>query len=95
MENALHIPKTLGDIFGMALFAILLGITRTWYEKHGRNIINFLLCSMIGATVCYLVIGLSGNMVLFFMGCVLTGCFIEKVHPCLKGLGRVRYICDD
>lgn len=81
MENALHIPKTLGDIFGMALFAILLGLTRTWYAKHGRNIMNFLLCSMIGATVCYLVIGLSGNMILSFMGCVLTGCFTSMLWP--------------
>jgi MFS family permease len=81
MENALHIPKTLGDIFGMALFAILLGLTRTWYAKHGRNIMNFLLCSMIGATVCYLVIGLSGNMILSFMGCVLTGCLTSMLWP--------------
>ena len=81
MENALHIPKTLGDIFGMALFAILLGLTRTWYAKHGRNIMNFLLVSMVGATVCYLVIGLSGNMVLSFMGCVLTGCFTSMLWP--------------
>jgi MFS family permease len=81
MENALHIPKTLGDIFGMALFAILLGLTRTWYAKRGRNIMNFLLVSMIGATVCYLVIGLSGNMVLSFMGCVLTGCFTSMLWP--------------
>ena len=81
MENALHIPKTLGDIFGMALFAILLGLTRTWYAKHGRNIMNFLLVSMVGATVCYLVIGLSGNMVLSFMGCVLTGCLTSMLWP--------------
>ena len=81
MENALHIPKTFGDIFGMALFATLLGLTRTWYAKHGRNIINFLLCSMIGAAICYLVIGLSGNMVLSFMGCVLTGCFTSMLWP--------------
>lgn len=81
MENALHIPKTLGDIFGMALFAILLGLTRTWYANHGRNIMNFLLWSMIGATVCYLVIGLSSNMLLSFMGCVLTGCFTSMLWP--------------
>jgi MFS family permease len=81
MENALHIPKTLGDIFGMALFAILLGLTRTWYAKYGRNIINFLLWSMIGATICYLVIGLSGNMVLSFIGCVMTGCFTSMLWP--------------
>ena len=80
-ENALHISKTLGDIFGMALFAILLGSVRTWYAKHGRNITNFLLLSMCGAAVCYLVVGLSGNVIISFIACVLTGCFTSMLWP--------------
>lgn len=55
MENALHVPKSLGDIFGMALFAILLGTGRTLYARYGRNISNVLLGGMAGAAVCYLV----------------------------------------
>lgn len=81
MESALHISKTLGDIFGTALFAILLGLTRTWYAKYGRNIENFLLGSMIGATICYLCIGLSGNVIISFVACVLTGCFTSMLWP--------------
>ena len=38
MENALHISKVVGDILGMALFAIFLGIGRTMYAKYGKNI---------------------------------------------------------
>ncbi len=81
MENALLIPKTVGDIFGMALFAILLGLTRTWYAKRGRDITNFLLGSMIGATVCYLTAGLCGNVIISFIACVLTGCFTSMLWP--------------
>lgn len=81
MENALHIPKTLGDIFGMALFAILLGVTRMWYAKYGRNISNFLLGSMIGAVICYLVVGLSGNVIFSFIACILTGCCTSMLWP--------------
>lgn len=81
MENALHISKTLGDIFGMALFALLLGLTRTWYAKYGRNISRFLLCSMIGAAVCYVLVGLSGNMIVSFIACVLTGCCTSMLWP--------------
>jgi len=81
MENALHISKTLGDILGMALFAVLLGCVRTWYAKYGRNISRFLLISMIGAAACYLIIGLSGNTVLSFVACVLTGCFTSMLWP--------------
>lgn len=81
MENALHIAKTLGDIFGMALFAFLLGSTRTLYAKYGRNISKFLLYSMIGATACYLIIGFSGNVMISFLACVLTGCFTSMLWP--------------
>ena len=81
MENALHISKPLGDIFGMALFAVLLGVVRTWYAKYGRNISKVLLLSMIGATACYLVAGLSQSVIFSFLACVLTGCCTSMLWP--------------
>ncbi len=81
MEKALHISKTWGDIFGMAVFALLLGLTRTLYAKYGRNISKFLLCSMIGAAACYLVIGFSNHVTLSFFACILTGCFTSMLWP--------------
>ena len=81
MENALNIPKSYGDIFGMALFAILLGLGRTLYAKYGKNITNALLISMAGSVVCYLTAGLSGNVILSFIACVLTGCCTSMLWP--------------
>lgn len=81
MENALHISKTLGDIFGMALFAILLGSARTFHAKYGHNIFKVLIGSMIGATVCYIIVGLSGSIMISFLACVLTGCFASMLWP--------------
>ena len=81
MENALHISKTLGDIFGMALFAILLGSARTFHAKYGHNIFKVLVGSMIGATVCYIIVGFSGNVMISFIACVLTGCFVSMLWP--------------
>jgi len=81
MENALHIPKTIGDIFGMALFAVLLGLVRTGYAKYGKNITTFLLCSMTGAAICYLVIGLCNNVAVSFVACIMTGCFTSMLWP--------------
>ena len=43
MEAQLHIDKAIGDILGMAMFAILLGITRICYAKWGKNICKMLL----------------------------------------------------
>lgn len=81
MENALHIPKTTGDILGMACFAIFLGIGRTLYAKYGKNISAVLLCGMAGAAVCYIIAGLSGNPVISVPACVLTGFCTSMLWP--------------
>ena len=81
MENALNIDKAFGDILGMAMFAILLGITRITYAKYGKNISKFLLVSMICASVCYLTVSFSNNTILSFVCCVLTGIFTAMLWP--------------
>ena len=81
MENALHIDKVFGDILGMAMFAILLGIARISYAKYGKNIGRVLLFGMFGAAVCYLLIGFSANTGIAFVACILTGLFTSMLWP--------------
>ena len=81
MEKALYIDKTLGDILGMALFAILLGIARLSYAKFGKNITPILLLGMFGAVVCYLTAGLADHTLLAFGACILTGLFTAMLWP--------------
>ncbi len=81
MEKALYIDKTLGDIFGVALFAVLLGTARIGYAKFGRRIYPVLLVGMMGATVCYLTAGLSNSVILAFLACILTGFFTAMLWP--------------
>lgn len=81
MENALQIPKAVGDVLGMALFAVLLAFTRTAYAKYGRNISAVLLYSMIGATFCYLVAGLCPYPAVSMIACVLTGICTSMLWP--------------
>lgn len=81
VEKALQIPKVLGDILGFAAFAILLALARTWYAKYGKNIFKVLLLSMAGATVCYLVVGLSPIPVISMIACVLTGLCTAMLWP--------------
>lgn len=81
METQLHIDKAIGDIFGMAMFAGLLGITRVCYAKWGKNICAILLVGMIGAAICYLVVGFSTHIVPAFIACVLTGIFTSMLWP--------------
>ena len=81
MESALQIPKAVGDVVGMAVFAVLLGLGRVLYSKYGKNISNVLLAGMAGSVVCYLIAGLSSNVVLSFLACILTGMCTSMLWP--------------
>ncbi len=80
-ENALGIPKIYGDIFGMALFALTLGIGRTLYSKKGKNIYRVLLMGMGGAAICYIAASLLQNPVAGLVACVLTGFCTSMLWP--------------
>ena len=81
MENALLIPKAVGDILGLAVFALLLALTRVLYAKYSPDISKTLLAGMIGAAVCYLVAGLSPSTILAFIACIFMGIFTSMLWP--------------
>ena len=81
METALHLPKMVGDILGMAAFAMLLVLARTLYAKYGKNITAVLLYSMIGAVLCYLIAALSPFVVVSMIACVLCGFVTSMLWP--------------
>ncbi|MBR3753860.1 MAG: MFS transporter [Clostridia bacterium] len=81
MENALHIDKAVGDILGMAAFAILLGVARITYAKFGKNIMRVLFVGMLCAFICYMIIGLSSSVVFAFIACILTGFCTAMLWP--------------
>ena len=81
IETALHIDKALGDILGLTLFAILLGLGRTLYAKYGKNIFAILFGGMAGSVVCYLVAGLSPIPVISMIACILTGLCTSLLWP--------------
>ncbi len=81
MEAALNIDKALGDILGMAMFAILLGIARIAYSRYGKHILRVLFIGMAGASVCYLTAGLTRSAAAALAACVLTGLFTSMLWP--------------
>ena len=81
LEKALGIPKIWGDIFGVALFAAMLGLGRTLYSKIGRNIEKVLLWCAVSATVCYGVSALSPISVVGLIACALTGFCTSMMWP--------------
>lgn len=81
MENALSIPKTYCDIFGLALFATCLALTRTAYSKWGKSIEKTMLVSMTGAVVCYLVAGLASHPLVGAVAAVACGFSTAMLWP--------------
>lgn len=81
LEVVIGLPKAVGDIFGLMLFAILLSLTRTMYAKYGKNIYKVLMISMVSAVVCYLVAGISPIPIISMVACVLTGICTAMLWP--------------
>ena len=82
-ENALHLSKTIGDLLGPCLFAVAMGICRTFYGKFGPrlNLHRFMLGSGVLCLLCYVLASMSGNPVLGLVGCVVCGCSVGIMWP--------------
>ncbi len=81
LEASLGIPKTLGDVFGVALFGLALGTGRTLYARIGKNAPRVLLWGAIGSTVCYLSAALSPLPIIGLIGCAMTGFCTSMLWP--------------
>ncbi len=81
LEKAVGIEKVWGDIFGVALFAAMLGLGRTLYAKKGSNISSVLLISAVGASACYLTAIISDVPLVGLLACAATGLCVAMLWP--------------
>ena len=81
IEKVTRLPKILGDVFGVALFSVMLGLGRTLYGKFGKNIERVLLMGALGAVLCYLVAALSPFPLITLVACALTGFCTSMLWP--------------
>lgn len=81
MERDLQIPKALGDTLGLVTFALLLAFARSLYAKYGKRIYPVLMAGMVGALGCYLLAGLSSNLIVAMAACMLTGICTSMLWP--------------
>jgi len=81
IEKALNIPKVWGDLFGVALFGVMLGLGRTLYAKKGKNITKVMLLGSVGATVCYATAALVGIPIIGLIACAFTGICTSMLWP--------------
>ena len=81
IEGALGISKVWGDIFGVALFALMLGLGRTLYSKIGKNIERVLLFGAIGAFLSYMIAAISNIEFIGLFACAFTGFCVSMLWP--------------
>lgn len=81
LEQAMNIPKIWGDIFGVALFAMFLGLGRTLYGKFGKNVEKILFIGAIGATLCYLSAAIVPIPIIGLFACAFTGFCTSMLWP--------------
>lgn len=82
-ELGLGVSKTIGDLAGPMLFAVLMGSARTFYGKYGDRIAldKFMAGSSVLCILSYLCISLVPNPVVGFVGCALCGLSVGIMWP--------------
>lgn len=82
-EAGLQVSKTIGDLAGPCMFALLMGLSRVLFAKIGSKVDLCLV--MIGSSVLcvfsYLLAALSPNTMLALAGCALCGFSVGVLWP--------------
>ena len=83
MEKAVGLDKVVGDVAGMSLFALMLGLCRVVSAVFDRKIKlhNFMLVGAAGAIASYLIVSLTNVPILSLLFCGLTGFAVGMLWP--------------
>ena len=82
-EAGLKVSKTIGDLMGPCLFAVLMGISRVFYSKFSEKInlrVFMIFCGGL-CIVSYLLASLSPNPVIGLIGCAICGLSVGIMWP--------------
>jgi len=92
-EVGLRISKTMGDLFGPCLFAVLMGLSRLIYGILGDrvNLVAAMIASSILCVAGYLAAVFSPNPVFALLGCGLCGFSVGLMWPGTFSLAAKRF----
>ena len=82
-EAALGVPKMIGDLAGPCMFAVFMGLARTFHGKVNEklDLTKMMLMSGILCVSCYLIASLATVPVLGLIGCALCGLSVGIMWP--------------
>ncbi len=81
LETTFGINKTVGDLFGLALFGAAIALGRTLYAKFGKSIDRLLFLGSLGSLICYLVVAVSSNPFFAIASCAFSGFCVSMLWP--------------
>lgn len=91
-ESGLHVSKTLGDLLGPCMFAVMMGLSRILYAKNAEKLSlqKFILGSSVLCVITYLLAVFSRNPVIALLGCGLCGFSVGIMWPGTLSLASAR-----
>ncbi len=92
-EKGLGVSKTLGDLLGPCLFAIMMGIARTSYGIKGKkiNILKVLMACSILSIISFAITALVPIPAISLLGCSLCGLSVSLMWPGMLSLTAGKY----
>lgn len=87
-ERGLGISKTLGDLFGPCLFAVMMGIVRTLYGTKGQTINihkTLVVCSFL-CVLSFAIVAFVPVPAISLLGCSLCGLAVSLMWPGMLSL---------
>lgn len=82
-EKGLGIPKTFGDLLGPCMFAVMMGVMRTWYGIKGQKISmhkTLIICSVL-CIASFVITAITPIPVISLLGCALCGISVGLMWP--------------
>lgn len=82
-ESGLKVSKTFGDLLGPCMFAVMMGLARTFYAKFNNKVdlTAFIVGSCVLCVASYLLTALSPVPILSLIGCMMCGASVGILWP--------------
>ena len=83
LERAVGLDKLIGDIAGMSMFALMLGLCRMASAALDKKISlsTYMMLGTIGAVICYIIVSVSNVAAVSLIFCALTGFMVGMLWP--------------
>ena len=92
-EAALGLSKSVGDLAGPCMFAVMMGISRVIFGKYGdrMDLMKFMTGSGILCVICYLLASVSNHPVAGLVGCIACGFSVGIMWPGTISISSQRF----